>query len=126
VARWISTALVGAASSFVVPFVATTSARIGLSLVAAAALIVLAYWGAKAEIREQENHIRILELSEQIVATAQTAQDAHAQAYRPVAERRAQEDYELIVKPMDDAAKRLWNAVKSFVTGVPSPPNEAE
>jgi hypothetical protein len=36
---------------------------VGLSVIAAAALIVLAYWGAKAEIRERENHKRILDLS---------------------------------------------------------------
>jgi hypothetical protein len=98
---------------------------VGLSVIAAAALIVLAYWGAKAEIRERENHKRILDLSEQLVATAETAQAAHAPAYKPVAERRMEEDYELIVKPMDDAAKRLWTAVRTFVTGS-APPSEAE
>lgn len=123
-ARWIATAVVGAASSFAAAFVSSGFARVILLLVAAGTLMLLAYWGAKSEIRIEENHRRILDLSEQVVATAETAQAAHAQAYRPVAERRAEEDYELIVKPIDDAAKRAWSAITKFVAGTPARPTK--
>lgn len=94
-------------------------ARVMLLVVAAGSLVLLAYWGAKSEIRTEENHRRILDLSEQLASTAETAQAAHSQAYRPVTERRIEEDYELIVKPMDDAVKRAWRLVTRFVAGAP-------
>ncbi len=122
--RWISTALVGAASSAAAAY-SSGIARIVLLIVVAGTLILLAYWGARSEIRIEEDHERILGLSEQLAATAETAQAAHAQAYRPVVERRIEEDYELIVKPVDDAAKRVWGAITKFLTGTPSQPNEA-
>lgn len=118
--RGTSIGLVGAASSSASVFVSSELARVILVVVAAATVILLAYWGAKAERRVEEAHRRILELSEELAATAETAQAAHAQAYRPVLDRRREEDYELIVKPIDDAFKRAWDRLKSSVFGATS------
>jgi ATP/maltotriose-dependent transcriptional regulator MalT len=97
--------------------VSSELARVVLVVVAAATVILLAYWGAKSEMRVEAAHRRILELSEELAATAETAQAAHAQAYRPVVDRRMEEDYELLVKPIDDAVKRAWGRFKSIVFG---------
>jgi hypothetical protein len=122
--RWTATALVGAASSSAAAYVPSSSARIVLVSVAAISVIMLACWGAKSEIRVEEAHQRILDLSEQLASTAETAEAAHAQAYRPVAERRAEEDYELIVKPIDELMARAWGAIRRFVTGGAAQANE--
>lgn len=124
--RWIiSTGFVSAASSAASVFAAPGFERATLVAVAALSALLLASFGARSEARVEEAHKRILELDAQLVETTTMADTAHRLATRPVSERRMEEDYELIVKPIDDAVAAGWNAVKRFLTGSDSHADEA-
>jgi len=115
VRRWIVLGIIGAASSVAAAFVSSGGARAFFVVVAALATLILAYWGARSDARVEDAHRRILELSQELATTAAAANAAHQLAARPVNERRMEEFYEEIGKPIDDAIASAWRGLKRLV-----------
>jgi hypothetical protein len=101
---------VSAASSAAAAFASSGPARDVLVAVAAVTAILLAYSGGKA-------HERMLELSRELVDTKLVAHTARERANEPVWDRQLQEQYEMFVKPMDEAVKRALGRVIALVRG---------
>jgi hypothetical protein len=86
--------------------------------IAAFSAILLAYWGSRSDRRVEEAHRYILELKEELATTAERAEAAHAQANRPIWERRNEEFEQMVAKPLEEPFRRVWNAAKRLIAPV--------
>lgn len=113
--RWIATGTVGAAASAASVFVSAGAVRDVLVFVTLVTAVLLAYWGARSDQRVEEAHRRILRLQGEVVTAAARAEAAHAQAERPIWERRNEEFGEIIATPLEDSVRRAWAAAKRLI-----------
>jgi hypothetical protein len=115
--RWISTGTVGAAASAASVFVSAGAVRDVLVAITVATAILLAYWGARSDRRVEEAHRHIVHLKGEVVSIAARAEAAHAQAERPIWERRNEEFGQIVAMPLEDSVRRAWAAARRLVVG---------
>ena len=115
VMRWISTGIVGAAASAASVFVSAGAVRDVLVAITVVTAILLAHWGARSDRRVEEAHRRIVELKGEVVSAAARAEAAHAQAERPVWERRNEEFDEMFATPVEHSIRRALAAAKRLI-----------